>query len=140
MRSINTELLETIFEMSRVMKEKTEEALQKTSLSVLQLHTLFYLRDHPDVQMNEIAKTLKIELPSATSLINKLVSVKFAQRSEDKKDRRIVRISLTPKGLKILDEAIKQRKKHIEKNLSYLSDSEKENLLLILKKMIDKIK
>lgn len=136
---INSQLTEAIFTMSRLMKDQMSRTSQAGNLTIVQLQTLVFLKQHPHVPMSEIANYFKIELPSATSLINKLVREKLVTRKLDPKDRRLVRITLTDKGKNLLTQGMKERSRKIEKNLSYLSQEDKTNLLAILKKMIEKM-
>jgi DNA-binding MarR family transcriptional regulator len=89
--------------------------------------------------MTDIADYFRIELPSATSLINKLCDQKLVERHADKKDRRLVIIILTEEGKKLLEQAMNQRKKKLEKILSYLSEKEKADLLNIFRTLGDRL-
>lgn len=135
---VNTQLTDAIFTLSRHMKERLSGELGH--LTLVQLQTLAFLRKNNNITMTDIANYFKIELPSATSLINKLVKAKLVSRKEDLEDRRLVRICLTAKGEKLVDIAIKERSRKIEKNLSYLSMDDKKQLLRILQTMMTKMK
>lgn len=133
---INTELIESIFSMSRLMRDQMSCDLSMTHISMLQLQALIFIKKHPHCQMSDIAGEFNIELPSATSLINKLVKAKLVQREADEKDRRLVRVALTQSGGKLLEEGMKMKTKKIEQMLSYLTEKEKEDLLRITKTII----
>jgi DNA-binding MarR family transcriptional regulator len=83
--------------------------------------------------MTDIADFFHIELPSATSLVTKLCDQKLAERRTGLEDRRLVIITLTIKGKTLLERAMRERKKKLEKILSHLSGKEKSELLAILK-------
>lgn len=89
--------------------------------------------------MSDVAEYFNIELSSATSLLNKLVDQKLVERFEDKEDRRLVIVTLTEKGKTLLKQVVSERRKKIEKILSYLSNREKEELLKILTTLNDKL-
>ncbi|HEX8965880.1 MAG TPA: MarR family winged helix-turn-helix transcriptional regulator [Patescibacteria group bacterium] len=129
-------IVEAIFALSKLLKEQITSDLKLVHLSVLQLQALVFLHQHPDSAMSDIANFFKIELPSATSLINKLVDMDLAIRKEDKKDRRLVRISVTTQGQNLLAEGMKARAKHMEKVVSYLSEDDQQALLRILQTLI----
>jgi len=123
MKADNTiELVEMIFKATRLMKDEMSFTNNLTHLSILQIQTLVFLKQNKnnDVSMTDIADYFRIELPSATSLINKLCDQKLVERHADKKDRRLVIIILTEEGKKLLEQAMNQRKKKLEKILSYL--------------------
>jgi MarR family transcriptional regulator, organic hydroperoxide resistance regulator len=126
------ELVEMLFKISRLMKEEMSYTNKLTHLSVLQIQTLIFLNQNKKVSMSDIAEYFRIELPSATSLLNILCDQKLVKRYEDCEDRRLVMITLTSDGKTLLEQVIHERKKKLEKTLSYLSAKEKSELLTIL--------
>ena len=64
--------------------------------------------------------------------------MKYAQRKNDTKDRRIVKINLTKQGEKLMHDAMRQRRNKINKLLSYLSQEDKKHLFRILKNVMEK--
>jgi DNA-binding MarR family transcriptional regulator len=128
-----TELMEMLFKISRLMKQEMSYTNNLTHLSILQIQALIFVNQHTKVSMSELAKNFRIELPSVTSLVNKLCEQKLVERYEDPEDRRLVMIILTTDGKKLLEQAILARRKKIEKLLSYLSVGQKSELLSILK-------
>lgn len=139
MEDINVQLLESIFTISRLMRDKMACNDDLATLSFLQIQTLIFLAKNKNLHMSEIADNFKIELPSATSLIQKLVKAGFVARKEDDKDRRIVKVLLTGAGKKLLKTLMRHREQKIKMHLSLLSDKEKKQLLGILTKMIIKM-
>lgn len=133
------EIVEMMFKVSRLMKNEMSYTNNLVHLSILQIQALCFLNRNKKVSMSDIAGYFRIELSSATSLLNKLYDQKLVERHEDAKDRRLVLITLTSDGKKLLERAMSQRKKKIEKILSYLSVKEKNELLLILKTLDNKI-
>jgi DNA-binding MarR family transcriptional regulator len=139
MKNTTFELIEEMFKISRLMKEKMSFTNSLMHLSALQVHALMFLNYNKEATMSDIADYFRIELPSATSLVNKLCDQKLVKRYEDLKDRRLVKIVLTADGKILLEQAIRQRKSKLEKLLSYLSEEEKTGLLNILKTLIDRL-
>ena len=94
------ELVEMIFKVSRLMKEEMSFTNNLIHLSILQIQTLIFLKQNKDkkVSMSDIAENFRIELPSATSLLNKLYDLKLVERNVDANDRRLVLITLTGEG------------------------------------------
>jgi DNA-binding MarR family transcriptional regulator len=82
--------------------------------------------------MSALAEHFHIELPSATSLINILSQQKLVARVTDPLDRRLVRVTVTEVGKTLMEQALKERRKKLEKIVSYLSDREKTDLTDIL--------
>lgn len=134
-----TQLVELLFKTSRLLKEEMSYSHDLTHLSILQVQTLIFLHQHKNVSMSDIASYFHIELPSATSLLNKLCRHQLVERHGDPEDRRMVRVDLTIKGKKMLERVMRDRKKKLQKVLSYLSAKEKAELANILKTLSTKL-
>jgi len=129
------DLIEAFFKVFRQMKQEMSYTNNLTHLSILQIQALFFLKQESSrkVTMGDIAEYFHIELPSATSLLNKLCEQKLVERQSDDKDRRLVIIVLTAQGKALLEKAMSERRQKLEKTLSYLSEKEKMDLLNIFK-------
>lgn len=140
-QDVTIELIETFFKVFRLMKTKMSYTNNLTHLSILQVQALFFLKQNTDkkVTMGDIAEYFQIELPSATSLLNKLCEQKLVERQSDDKDRRLVIIVLTSQGKALLQQAMSERRQKLEKTLAYLSEKEKMDLLKIFKTLNEKL-
>jgi DNA-binding MarR family transcriptional regulator len=134
-----TYLIESLFKISRWMKGQAVYRNDICQLTMLQLQTLLFVKQHNNTPMTEIAKHFNIELPSATSLVEKLCKAGLAERKADPKDRRLVRISLTQQGTSFFEEAMKERLEKTNIILSYLSEEDKEDLMRIVDKLMNKM-
>lgn len=136
---VATKFFEVMFKNSRLLRDKVNYSSDTAQLSTLQVQTLSLLKKQSSIQMREIADYFHIELPSATSLLNKLVALHLVKREQDAKDRRLVRVTLTADGNGILRKAMDEKLKHLEHMLSYLSETEQLELLRLLEKLNDRI-
>ncbi|MFH1504127.1 MAG: MarR family transcriptional regulator [Candidatus Omnitrophota bacterium] len=89
------------------------------------------------VKMKDIAKDFNISLPAATGIVQRLFNLELVKRVDDKADRRIVRIVVTPKGKKIVNQVSAKRKEFIGSIFSRLSEKERQDYLKILRKLKD---
>ena len=137
MTSSDLDLEELAFQIFRLIKRKMTIATGFGSLSILQIHTLVFLKENSGANMSDIASFLQIELPSATSLMSKLVDLDLVQRLLDKKDRRVIRIELTENGAKLLSQTVKIRSSRIKQLLSYLSNKQKQDLMTTMQTIKD---
>ena len=136
---LSTKIFEAMFKNSRLFREKMNFSSDLAQLSILQIHTLKFLKQQSHAQMSEIAEHLHTEMPSATSLLNKLVTLQLVERKQDEKDRMLVRITLTEKGNALLKKAMEEKVSQIEHMLSYLSDTEQHELLRLMEKLNERI-
>jgi DNA-binding MarR family transcriptional regulator len=136
---VATKFFEVMFKNSRLLRDKINYSSDLTQLSMLQVQTLSLLKRQSHAQMGEVADYFHIELPSATSLLNKLVALRLVKREQDSKDRRLVRVMLTTDGENILTKAMDEKLTHLEHMLSYLTQTEQHELLRLLEKLNDRI-
>jgi DNA-binding MarR family transcriptional regulator len=135
-RPITEKIISLMFNMGRAIKKQClKNSGQPGGLSILQVEALWFVTEEKEVLMKDLASHLFIAPPSATSLTDDLVKAKLVARSEDKKDRRTISISLTPKGRRALANFLKKRMEKAKKRIGELTYSEKKSLLRILEKI-----
>ncbi len=134
-KDINRELFETIINVYKLIK-KNYQVLKDTNISMIQLHCLIYINKNKNCSLKQIAKNFSVTLPSATDLVNKLILLKLIIRKEDKKDRRLINLSLTKKGKKLIKKILEKNNQCFSSLINKLNIKEKKQLLEILKKIL----
>lgn len=71
----------------------------KTSITPGGMFVLGRLKRHGALSMSEIGKYLSMPKPHVTVIVDKLIEEGYVERHSDPNDRRIINISLTPRGL-----------------------------------------
>ncbi|HLZ22254.1 MAG TPA: MarR family winged helix-turn-helix transcriptional regulator [Ktedonobacterales bacterium] len=71
-------------------------------LSIGQLKTLMVLASHPRMSVGMVAETLEVGKPAASMLVDRLVHLGFAQRTEDREDRRRTWVEATAAGTELV--------------------------------------
>lgn len=104
-------------------------------LSFIQGIILELLQETKKLKMHEIAKAMNVSLPGATKTINKLHKLRMVKRTYNKKDRRVIYVSLTPAGIKMAQKLMNSKKKLIKHLFSKLSERERDQYLKIIRKM-----
>ena len=129
-----SDLVEMLFKLSRLMKGEMSFSNHLIHLSILQIQALIFLYQHKDqrVTMSDLAGHFRIELPSASSLLAKLYDQGLVARHADAGDRRLVLITLTPQGDDLVVQAITERRRKLQHLLSYLSPTEQAQLRSII--------
>ena len=140
MKDITLELVEMVFKVTQLMKKEVMSNNKKQTLSAPQFYTLMLIKRRGNISMTEVASDFHIELPSATSMVNKLSNLGLVKRIEDNNDRRLVRLNLTKKGKMILKKAIDLRKTKLKGFLGQLSDNNKLKLLSVLQSLTETLK
>lgn len=129
---LDEQLINTIFQFSRVLRKEMATCSKVAHLSLLQLEILLYLNGEKQVQMHTIADYFHINKSTASSHLDTLEKMKLVSRKTNMKDRRIVQVVLTHKGKVLFEEGLKEKNKRMSKLLTYISSGDKKILLKII--------
>lgn len=129
-----SENLFLIFRKVHSLLAESEEAL-KSNLTRSHYEVLFLIYDLKKLQMSEIAKILSLSKPYMTALINRLAEDGLVERLYEKKDRRIIYISLTNKGESELLLHKKMIENHLKQKLIELGVSDYQELAITINRL-----
>ncbi|MDD7409169.1 MAG: MarR family transcriptional regulator [Anaerovoracaceae bacterium] len=92
-----------------LLVQKSEEASIKqlstgSDLSPSEMHTLVAIGRRDPKTMSEIAAELMVNVSTLSTAVSKLEGRGYVRRVKNESDRRVVRITLTAKGRRALDE------------------------------------
>lgn len=130
------ELISNMFIMGRLMRDKLHKNIETGQCSMLEFETMKYVKEVGQPHMSDVAKSFRVTPPAATLLIESLVEANLLVRVLDPDDRRSVRISLTPKGKKLLERGIAKKVGEIKKIFGVLTPVERTQFISIMKKII----
>jgi DNA-binding MarR family transcriptional regulator len=108
---------------------------QKIGLPHSQVSMLFMLSYHKQLQIKQIAGFLGVTKSAASQMMESITNKGLASRQTDLKDRRIVRFSLTPKGVQALKKIHKFKFAGMRSRLESLSSQDLNALADISRKM-----
>ena len=83
----------------------------------------------------EIANVLSIKTSSASVLVDRLIRQRMLKRRHDDKDRRVVWVTATPQGRKVVAQILRQKRRSIQEIFAPLSDRERQDYLSALLKV-----
>ena len=109
-------------------------------ITFVQMRVLWFLESRGPCTMGQVARMLSVTRPTATSVVNRLVSKGFIGRERDKNDRRVVNLRLKPKGAALLGARRRLLRKRLEQMLEPLNGSERKRLLTALKVVNEAVK
>ena len=81
-----------------------QNRLLKGELTIPQWQALSVLYDNGPLAMNALATELGMPRPTATHLVDRLVTAELVSRQGDPADRRVVQAVLTGKGREVIEE------------------------------------
>ncbi len=100
------------------------KALQPLDLKIAQLDMLMNLYRHPGMSQHELARKLLVGRSNITMLLPQMETRGLLLRENDAKDKRIMRLTLTDEGEKLLMEALHIYTGLIERVMAQSSPSE----------------
>jgi len=142
---ITGKLSSLMFSTGQLIREKVRahihchHQIKVEGFTMLHAETLRFIHQQKKVTMRNLADYLHITPPSTTTLIDNLTKTKLIKRINDPNDRRLVHLSLTPKGQKLLLEKTRAIARIMHENLSALTSQDKKNLIQILEKISNKV-
>jgi MarR family transcriptional regulator, organic hydroperoxide resistance regulator len=105
------------------------QELQKTfGITGPQMGVLRMIQGDSVMSLSEIAQKLGLHITTVEGIINRMQHHKFIKKQKSIKDKRVVEISITEKGKKILNEAPIGSMGRFYKNLKKISDQEAQQL------------
>lgn len=117
--------------------QKSEEASIKqlstgSDLSPSEMHTLVAIGRHDPRIMSDIAADLMVNVSTLSTAVSKLESRGYVRRVKNESDRRIVKIALTTKGRRAMDEHENFYFKLIDEYIKDMSVEEKKDCIKAL--------
>ncbi len=100
------------------------EAAGQGRLTPEQFAVLKELREHGPRTIGDLAAARGVAVNSASALADRLQGAGLVLRTEDPRDRRAVRVSLTPQGAALLDQLLELRRRAMRSLLDQLTDEQ----------------
>jgi len=100
------EFLSKAVKIRRLIEQTS--SFEDKAITLLQIQALTFVHEHPKTPVGSLADELSMSLSSVAQLTNRLVESHYLKREDSSNDRRIIHLSITPKGVKQL-EAFKEQ-------------------------------
>ena len=143
----DNELIRFSAEVSRIMPDIMRDFLRRQTkevtegnISLPQVLILDVLKDRASMRMGELAKYLSVTMAAATGIVDKLVRSGLVTRGSSPDDRRIVNISITSGGRRIIKKHNEAKQKAFMDIFGHLSAADREKYLEILTKIHQRLK
>jgi DNA-binding MarR family transcriptional regulator len=126
-----SELLEVI---PIIMRDIRSEMRSRRSpdLTVPQFRTLVFVNRNKGSSLQEVANFMGLTPPSACRLVDGLISRDFMTREEHPTDRRRIRLSVTSRGLRVLESCREGTLEYLSGKLSCLAPDEREAIVRVM--------
>ena len=125
-------LEEALFAFRRKLGDVLRQEAEDLQCPISQIDALSYIAEKGTPSMKEIASHLKITPPSATVIIETMQKKKLITRVSSDKDRRTIRVALTPKAWKFFKSLHERKFAIFAKMVSRLRETERKQFIKIL--------
>lgn len=129
-------MIELLPKLIRGVAQYEHNYLTRGEITLPQLWVLECLSRQGDCPMRDLSQSLRISKPAATGLIDRLIAQKLVRREGDKEDRRIVRVSITPKGRKIIASIWEQKRNSIIKVFGEIPAADRAQYITTLERVV----
>lgn len=121
--------------ISSVMRED-KSAVTKGRISVPQFWALHYIAQQEGLRVTELSAVLHRSKSSTSGLLRRLEKNSLVKRVRNVNDQRVVHITLTAKGRRLVDEIIVSRKRGIYRTYASLTPTERTRHMQMIKKIL----
>jgi len=133
--AIAEELIEQMAPLIAGERSIFAQRCHERSISMGHLHLMTQLEEHGPLPMSRIAELLGTALPNVTGMTDRMEERGLVERTRDTTDRRVVMLSLTPKGLAQLHELTVLRRQRLSTALTHLTAGQQMTLLRSIKNL-----
>ena len=121
-----------MYQISREYHKHASPEFYKIKLTLPQFMILDILNRRGESNMTDIANVMNVTTAAVTGLVDRLVRDGYAKRTHGLKDRRIIKVSLTGKGSKMVAAVNEHRRRMTIKIFSMISEEERKRYIDIL--------
>ena len=120
------------FVVTRLARELRQEALADGGLTPTKLATLASVNRLGPIALSELAAAERLSPPSVTRSVNALVDAGLVTKANDRSDRRIVLVTMTDAGRKLLERTRRRKDALLAQRIALLDPDDLEQLLAAL--------
>ncbi|HCT29709.1 MAG TPA: hypothetical protein DIW31_03005 [Bacteroidales bacterium] len=136
---------QTVKQFRKILRRFERELFMQNSdsccngVTLAQCHTLLEIENKGKESLTELAKTIGLDKSTISRTVDGLVNVGLVDRTIPAENRRMATIQLTEAGKSICQNINSTNDKYFEETLSVLTDTEKQELIKLLEKVVDRM-
>ena len=121
--------------VSRRLNKITKESIMPYKLTTSQFFLLIALYEENGILISKLAEKVALDKATLTGIIDRLERDGLVERRDDPKDRRAIRVYLTPKAESLREELLEIYHRNNSRFLSVLSEEEREVFERVVQKL-----
>ena len=122
---------------STTFRQLLWQRASELDLTYAQSQVLYYVGDHPECHMGDVAKAFGVTLPAVTHIIDRLEQKHFLIRGDHPADRRVYILELTRQGKALVHELRSMQKRGVEQVLGRMSADDRAKVIKGLEALVD---
>lgn len=125
------EMLDNLFLLYQLFQKnilKYKNSNGRIKMSFAHYLTLLMLKERRELSISEIGNHIGMKKQNMTYLTNKLVEEGLIKRLHDMSDRRVIKITLTPKGNEYLDQWRRSKIEETKRDFSFYDDEDMKKI------------
>ncbi|MDP4087542.1 MAG: MarR family transcriptional regulator [Bacillota bacterium] len=103
MYSLNNEITESFYKINKAIYRLIKKEADRLGITVVQLKALYRISIYPDIGLGELAEKLRLTNSTVSGVIDRLVQQELVVRSVPPENRRAISLTITSKGMEILE-------------------------------------
>ncbi|MCL5056378.1 MAG: MarR family transcriptional regulator [Firmicutes bacterium] len=131
-----TAAVESLQKINSTVFRDDQFRCHELELTISQVHFLRVLYEKGTTTMGKISEALSIAPPSATMTAERLVKQGIVVRKESKKDRRVVQVSLSAKGKRLISKFMEAKRRRWFEIMKNLPENDRESLVRALQLLV----
>lgn len=131
-------LLYLLARVSHVLSGEFHQQLRRRGVAVPVWRVLASLTGSKGETVTGLAEVCLLQQPTMTKLLDRMVRDGLVVRSQDARDRRVVRVALTPKGDALAAELTRAAKQHETTVIARFPDMESVEMKAVLRSVLER--
>ncbi|MGI6451720.1 MAG: MarR family winged helix-turn-helix transcriptional regulator [Desulfitobacteriia bacterium] len=125
--------------LSVLTHRQKNQFAEEIGISRQQFDVLCIIYEKGQITMGELCREISSACSTATDLADKLEKAGYVERIREKRDRRVVRLNILPKGEKLIKSVIERRAGRLAGIMNTFEEEDLKNTLSFLETLTDKL-
>lgn len=134
-QALLVQFLESSRSLVRMVSAGRERCFKRFKLHPAQVGLLYFVMRRGSVTMREISEAMDATGGAATQMVEGMVKLGYLDRRHDPKDRRVVHVALSRKGITRFERFRRDHLERLTATLAPLSDEELSHLIRLQEKV-----
>ena len=125
--------------MPNIIRGVQLDFFAKRSITQTQFLVVVAIHAYGRCSMSALAGNMKIKMPTATGIVDRLAAAAYVRRFTDAEDRRKVMVELTPKGQKFIGEFREVMRRRWEDVMRPLNERDLREFYNVIRKLLKEL-